>query len=357
VQNSLQLPAGYQELLHELKERIRLAQVRAALAVNRELVLLYWSIGRDLVRRFETEGWGTKINERLARDLQASFPGVEGFSSRNLRYMRAFAEAWPDPAVLQQLVAKLPWGHNLQVLDRIKDRITREWYLRAALEHGWSRSILVHMISGQLHEREGKALTNFERTLPPQGSDMAEQILHDPYNFDFLTLTKPFAERELEKGLLMHLRDLLLELGRGFAYVGSQVPLVIDDRSFYVDLLFYHVRLHCYFAIELKTGEFQPEYAGKLGFYIAAIDGTMRTQGDGATIGLLLCESRSGPVVEYALQSLVQPIGVSTYRVTRELPAPVQSELPSVEDLKEVVVKLRTEMEATRGGFSDGEQT
>ncbi len=213
------------------------------------------------------------------------------------------------------------------------------------------------MISGQLHEREGKALTNFERTLPPPGSDMAEQILRDPYNFDFLTLTKPFAERELEKGLLMHLRDLLLELGRGFAYVGSQVPLVIDDRSFYVDLLFYHVRLHCYFAIELKTGEFQPEYAGKLGFYIAAIDGTMRTQGDGPTIGLLLCESRSGPIVEYALQSLVQPIGVSSYRVTRELPAPVQSELPSVEDLKEVVVKLRTEMEATRGAFSDAEQT
>lgn len=167
---------------------------------------------------------------------------------------------------LQQLIAKLPCGHNLRVLDRIKDRATREWYLRAALEHGWSQNVLVHMISGQLHEREGKALTNFERTLPPPGSDMAEQVLRDPYNFDFLTLTEPFVERELEKGLLMHLRDLLLELGRGFAFVGSQVPLLVDGRSFYIDLLFYHVRLHCYFAIELKTGEFQPEYAGKLGF-------------------------------------------------------------------------------------------
>ncbi len=353
VQKGLQAPTGYTELLLELKSRIQNAQMRAAFAVSRELVLLYWSIGRDLSQRFQNEGWGTKINERLARDLQAAFPGVEGFSPRNLRYMRAFAEAWPDSSILQQLVAKLPWGHNLRVLDRIKDRATREWYLRSALEHGWSQNVLVHMISGQLHEREGKALTNFERTLPPPGSDMAEQILRDPYSFDFLTLTEPFAERELEKGLLTHLRDLLLELGRGFAFVGSQVPLLVDGRSFYVDLLFYHVRLHCYFAIELKTGEFQPEYAGKLGFYIAAIDGTMRTPGDGPTIGLLLCESRSGPVVEYALQSLVQPIGVSTYRVTRELPTPVREELPSVEDLQGVVVRLRAEMEAAREDVSD----
>ena len=348
MENSLQLPAGYPELLQELKERIGTAQVRAALAVNRELVLLYWSIGRDLSQRFESEGWGTRINERLAKDLQGAFPGVQGFSPRNLRYMRAFAEAWPDASILQQLVAKLPWGHNLRVLDRIKDRATREWYLRAALEHGWSQNVLVHMISGQLHEREGKALTNFERTLPPPGSDMAEQVLRDPYNFDFLTLTEPFAERELEKGLLNHLRDLLLELGRGFAFVGSQVPLLVGDQSFYIDLLFYHLRLHCYFAIELKTGEFKPEYAGKLGFYIAAIDGTIRTPGDGQTIGLLLCESRSGPVVEYALQSLIQPIGVSTYRVTRELPAPVREELPSVEDLQGVVVRLRAEMKSAR---------
>jgi predicted nuclease of restriction endonuclease-like (RecB) superfamily len=353
MENRLQQPFGYQELFLEIKERIRVAQVRAALAVSRELVLLYWSIGRDLSQRFEREGWGTKINERLAKDLQAAFPGVEGFSSRNLRYMRAFAEAWPDPAILQQLIAKLPWGHNLRVLDRVKDRPTREWYLRAALEHGWSQNVLVHMISGQLHEREGKALTNFQQALPPTDSDMAEQILRDPYNFDFLTLTQPFAERELERGLLTHLRDLLLELGRGFAFVGSQMPLLVDGRSYYVDLLFYHVRLHCYFAIELKTGEFQPEYAGKLGFYIAAIDGTLRTSGDGQTIGLLLCESRSGPVVEYALQSLIHPIGVSTYRVTRELPAPVREELPSVEDLKEVVIRLRADMDEAHEDPSD----
>jgi predicted nuclease of restriction endonuclease-like (RecB) superfamily len=348
VPSSLSLPVGYQELLKELKERIRAAQVRAAQAVTQELVLLYWTIGRDLSRRFQTEGWGTKINERLAKDLQAAFPGIEGFSPRNLRYMRAFAEAWPEPEILQQLVAKLPWGHNLRVLDRVKDRPTREWYLRTALEHGWSQNVLVHMISGQLHRREGKALTNFQRTLPPPGSDMAEKILRDPYNFDFLMLREPFAERELEKNLLVHLRDLLLELGRGFAFIGSQVPLSVGDRTFYVDLLFYHVRLHCYFAIELKTGEFQPEYAGQLGFYIAALDSLMRTAGDGPTIGLLLCESHSGPVVEYALQSVNQPIGVSTYRITRDLPASVREEIPSVEDLQEVVAKLREETMLTQ---------
>ena len=346
--NALHLPSGYLELLQELKERIRVAQIRAAFAVNRELVLLYWSIGRDLTQRFASEGWGTKINERLSKDLQAAFPGVEGFSPRNLRYMRAFADAWVEPEILQQLVAKLPWGHNLRVLDRVKDRPTREWYLRAALENGWSQNVLVHMISSELHGREGKALTNFQLTLPPPRSDLAGQILRDPYNFDFLTLSDPFAERELEKGLLTHLRDLLLELGRGFAFVGSQVPLVVDGRPFYIDLLFYHVRLHCYFVIELKTGDFEPEYAGKLSFYISAVDGTMRTTGDGPTIGLLLCESRSGTVVEYSLQNFVQPIGVSTYRVTKELPVPVREELPSVEDLQEVVLKLRAEIGDTR---------
>ena len=232
----IQLPSGYQEFLQDLKGRIHTAQVRAALAVNRELVLLYWSIGRDILARQGTEGWGSRVIDRLARDLQNEFPGMEGFSPRSLKYMRALAEAWPEESIVQQLIAQLPWGHNVRVLDRIKDRPTREWYLRAALEHGWSQNVLVHMISGQLHEREGKALTNFKRNLPPPDSDMAQQILRDPYNFDFLTLADPFAERELERGLLLHLRDLLLELGRGFAFVGSQVPLVVDDHSFYVDL-------------------------------------------------------------------------------------------------------------------------
>jgi len=343
-QKSLQLPSDYHELLQELKGRIRTAEVRAGLAVSRELVLLYWSIGRDLSQRFATEGWGSKINERLASDLQAEFPGVEGFSPRNFRYMRALAEAWPEPEILQSLIAKLPRGHNLRVLDRIKDRPTREWYLRAALEYGWSQNVLVLQIKSRLHERKGKALTNFQRELHPPESDMAERILKDPYNFDFLTVTEAAKEQEIERGLLTHLRDLLLELGRGFSFVGSQVPLTVDGQTFYVD----HVRLHRYFVFELKVGAFQHEHAGKLGFYLAAVNRTMRTPVEEPSIGVLLCESRSGPIVEFALETINQPIGVSTYHLTRELPASMQEELPTVEDLEEVVNKLRTEIETLR---------
>jgi predicted nuclease of restriction endonuclease-like (RecB) superfamily len=262
MEKYLQPPAGYPELLQELKARIHAAQVRAAQAVSHELVLLYWSIGKEISERFGSEGWGGKIVDRLAHDLQNEFPGVEGFSPRNLRYMRSLAEAWPGGAILQQLIAKLPWGHNIRVLDRIKDRPTREWYLRTALEYGWSQNVLVLQISSRRHEREGKALTNFQRTLPPPDSDLAEQILKDPYNFDFLTVAEDAHEREIERGLLIHLRDLILELGRGFSFVGSQVPLTVGDETFYIDLLFYHLRLHSYFVIELKTKRFKPEYAG-----------------------------------------------------------------------------------------------
>lgn len=348
MKTALQPPSGYPQLLEELKIRIRSAQVRAALAVNRELVLLYWSIGRDILARQGSEGWGTRVIDRLAHDLQNEFPGVEGFSLRSLKYMRALAEAWPEEPIVQQLIAQLPWGHNLRVLDRIKDRPTREWYLRASLEYGWSQNILVHMIAGRMHEREGKALTNFARTLPPPGSDMAEHILHDPYNFDFLTLANGFKERQLERGLLIHLRDLLLELGRGFAFVGSQVSLPIGDQIFYLDLLFYHVRLHCYFVIELKTGEFKPEYAGKLNFYLSAVDGIMKTDRDDPTIGLLLCESHNEAIVEFSIKNFQKPIGVATYTVTRELPKELEKEVPSVEDLKGVVEKLRLELAAAR---------
>jgi predicted nuclease of restriction endonuclease-like (RecB) superfamily len=265
------------------------------------------------------------VVDRLAKDLGTEFPGVEGFSLRNLRYMRSFAEAWPDPQILQ-LAAKLPWGHHMVLLDRLKDGVSREWYLRASIEHGWSRNVLTHHISTQLREREGKALTNFSRTLPAEDSDLTQQILKDPYSFEFLTLSSSAKERELERGLLKHLRDLLLELGRGFAFVGSQVQLEVDGQPFYIDLLFYHLRLHCYFVIELKNGAFKPEYAGKLSFYLSAVDGIMRTAVDGPSIGVLRCESRSGPIVEYTLQNIVQPIGISTYRVTRELPEPLQAD-------------------------------
>jgi predicted nuclease of restriction endonuclease-like (RecB) superfamily len=345
VEKSLQTPSGYPELLQDLKGRIERAQVRAAFAVSRELVLLYWSIGSDILARQGNEGWGTKVIERLAHDLQVEFPGVEGFSPRSLKYMRSFAEAWPDKQIVQQVAALLPWGHHMVLLDRVKEPVLREWYLRAALEYGWSRNVMVLQIKSGLHEREGKALTNFHRALPPPDSDLAEQILKDPYNFDFLTVSKKAHEREIERGLLIHLRDLLLELGRGFAFVGSQVPLEVGGETFYIDLLFYHVRLHSYFVVELKTGKFKPEWAGKLNFYLSAVDGLMRSGQDGPTIGLLLCESHRSPIVEYTLQNIDKPIGVSSYRVTRELPATIREEVPTVEDLQEVVTKLRDEVE------------
>jgi len=342
--NQLQSPPGYATLLKDIKERVHAAQVRAALAVNRELTLLYWSIGQDILGRQRTEGWGTKVIERLAKDLGAEFPGVEGFSSRNLKYMRAFAEAWPEKEFVQQAVAQLPWGHQTRLLDRIKDRPIREWYLKAAVEHGWSQNVLVHQISSRLHERQGKAITNFSEALPPEGSDLAEQLLKDPYQFDFLTLAASAKERELERGLLIHLRDLLLELGRGFAFVGSQFPIGVDEQTFYLDLLFYHVRLHCYFVIELKVGPFKPEYAGKLNFYLSAVDDQLRTTQDAPTLGLLLCESRGKSIVEYALRDIAKPIGVSTYRVTRQLPEPLRNEVPSIEDLQGIVEKLRGDL-------------
>ena len=342
------LPAGYAQLLDDISTRISTSQVRAALGISRELVLLYWAIGREILMRQESEGWGTKVIDRLGRDLQARFPRVEGFSPRNLKYMRSLAQAWPDPALVPQRVALLPWGHLRLLLDQVKEEEPRQWYLHAALEYGWSRNVLSHMISTRLYERQGKSLTNFRAVLPPGDSDMAEQVLHDPYNFDFLTLTDPVRERALERDLLIHLRDLLLELGRGFAFVGSQVPLPVGDQMFYLDLLFYHVRLHCYFVIELKTGEFRPEYAGKLNFYLSAVDGFMKTDRDDPTIGLLLCETKNEAIVELSFKSFQKPIGVSTYTVTRELPKGLEEEIPSIEDFKRVVEKLRKELDAAR---------
>lgn len=347
------IPKDYPEFLEGIASRIAQSQTRAALAISRELVVLYWSIGAEIVGREKRQGWGAKVVDRLGHDLQQRFPGVKGFSPRNLRYMRSLAEAWPDPEMLPQRVALLPWGHLRLLLDRVKDPVVREWYLRAAVQEGWSRDALGHMITGNLYARDGKSITNFSRTLPPEQSRMAIQVLRDPYNFDFLTLTHPLEERKLERGLLMHMRDLLLELGRGFAYVGSQFPLTVADQTFYLDLLFYHVRLHCYVVVELKVGRFKPEYAGKLNFYLSAVDGEIRTERDEPTIGLLLCESHEGAVVEYSFKDIAKPIGVASYRVTRELPSPVQDELPSIQDLEGVVAKLRADLNAERKDDGD----
>jgi predicted nuclease of restriction endonuclease-like (RecB) superfamily len=328
------LPSGYASWLDDLKGRIRSAQAKAAFSVNAELVLLYWSIGRDILARQEKEGWGAHVIDRLSVDLHAAFPEMKGFSPRNLKYMRAFADAWPDRRVVQQLVAQLPWGHNVRLLDRLDAREERIWYARQAIEHGWSRDILLAQIETGLHKRAGKALTNFKATLPPPQSDLAQQTLKDPYIFDFMTLAPGAQERDLERGLVEHVRDFLLELGVGFAFVGSQVHLAVDGEDFYLDLLFFHLRLRCFVVIELKAGAFKPEYAGKMNFYLSAVDAQLRREGDEPSIGLVLCKEKNKVVVEYSLRDVKKPIGVSAYKLLEKLPAKLKGSLPTVEELE-----------------------
>ena len=332
------LPAGYITFLDDVKARIRAAQVKAALAVNAELVLLYWSLGRDIVARQRKEGWGAQVIDRLSADLRAAFPDMQGLSPRNLKYMRAFAEAWPDRKIVQQAVARLPWGHNVRLLDHLKSPNHRLWYARQAIEHGWSRAILEAQIESRLHERAGKALTNFQATLPPPHSDLAQQALKDPYLFDFLALGPDAQERDLERGLIEHVRDFLLELGVGFAFVGSQVHLEVGGDDFYLDLLFFHLKLRCFVVIDLKMGAFKPEYAGKMNFYLSAVDAQLRHEGDHPSIGLVLCKEKNKVIVEYALRDTSKPIGVSAYRIIEKLPARLRGNLPTIEQFE---VELR----------------
>ena len=337
----LRVPEGYESFLKSLKERVQAAQLRAALSVNRELVLLYWSIGRDILSRQKDQGWGAKVIDRLARDLHSEFPEMNGLSRTNLLYMRAFAEAWPDESIVQQVVGQIPWGHNLRILDLLKDSDDREWYARAALQHGWSRNVLVHQIETGLRHREGKAQSNFTQTLPPGQSDLAQQVPKDPYNFEFLTLAKIAHERDLERALINHLRNFLLELGIGFAFVGSQYPIELGGQEFRVDLLFYHLRLRAYVVVELKAQDFKPEFSGKMNFYLSAIDDLLRHPDDQASIGIILCKSKNKVVAEYALRDLGKPVGISQYRFTEGLPKRLQESLPTVEQL-EAELKDRT---------------
>ena len=327
------IPADYDRFLKELKYRIRAAQVRAALSINRELIVLYWSIGHDILIRQKNEGWGTKIIDRLSEDLTKAFPDMRGFRARNLKYMRAFAEAYPDKEFVQQVVAQLPWGHQVRILDALKDAKQREWYIRQAIQNGWSRNVLVHQIEGKLFDRQGHALTNFDRTLPAPQSELAQQLIKDPYNFDFLTLGPEVLERDLERSLIEHVRDFILELGKGFAFVGSQYHLEIGGQDYFLDLLFYHLRLRCYVAIDLKIEEFKPEFAGKMNFYLSAMDDVLRQSNDQPSLGLILCKERNRLIVEYALRDMSKPMGVAAYRLTQALPERLKSELPTSEDL------------------------
>lgn len=340
------LPPDYADWLAELKTRIHSAQQRAALAVNRELVQLYWQIGRDILARQAQQGWGAKVIERLAQDLRAAFPDMKGFSPRNLKYMRAFAEAWPDAEFVQAVLAQLPWYHHLALLDKLPDAEARCWYAAKAIEHNWSRNVLVMHIETRLQERSGAALTNFPASLPKPLSDLARESLKDPYRFDFLGLTDEAQEREVEHALVKHVTQFLLELGAGFAFVGRQVLLNVGGDEFFIDLLFYHLKLRCYVVIELKGGKFKPEHLGQLGFYLTAVDMQVKAEQDNPTIGLLLCKSKNKVVAEYALRDTAQPMGVAEYQLIESLPAELQTSLPSIEQIEQALAD---------DGHADGE--
>lgn len=352
-------PSSYSGLLADIKTRIQNAQVQAVLAVNAELVQLYWEIGKTLDGRQKEEGWGAGVIPRLAQDLHNEMPEIKGFSERNLKRMLAFYRTYPElghegppvvallgeagdgekvpPAVAPfppALLKAVPWAHHLVLMEKVKDLPTRLWYMRALLEYGWSRNLLLMQLQTEAHLRQGKAASNFALRLPSPQSDLVQQTLKDPYLFDFLTLEEPFHERELETGLVRHLEKFLLELGQGFAFLGRQYPLTMGGQDYYLDLLFYHVRLRCYLVIELKRGAFKPEYAGKMNFYLNVVDDQLRHPEDAPTIGLILCQEHNRVLAEYALRGVDKPIGVSAFELTRALPETLQSALPTIEQIE-----------------------
>ncbi|KWI92388.1 hypothetical protein WM08_08280 [Burkholderia ubonensis] len=324
----------YRSWLTDLKQRVEHARQRAAASANRELVTLYWQIGRDILERQQRRGWGAKVIDQLARDLKDAFPDMRGFSPRNLKYMRALAQAWPAPEFVQQPAAQLPWFHLCTLLDKVKDPADRDWYAGKSLEHGWSRNVLAMQIDTQAHTRAGSAVTNFDARLPPPQSDLAREALKDPYVFDFLGLTEDAQERDIEQALTRHITRFLLELGAGFAFVGRQYRLEVGGDEFFIDLLFYHLKLRCYVVVELKATPFRPDYAGQLNFYLSAIDAQLRAPEDQPTIGLLLCRERNRLVAEYALRGMANPMGVAEYQLLRQIPKSLESGLPSIDRIE-----------------------
>lgn len=338
-----ELPVGYPALLRQIKAQVRTARVDAARAVNVELIALYWRIGRLILDRQADQGWGAKVIDRLATDLLAEFPGMRGFSPRSLRYMRTFAAAFADGEILQQPAAQLPWGHLMVLLDRVEDQDTRAWYVQQAVEHGWSRASLIHHLGTGRRQRTGAAPNNFAVALPPGESDLAREVVQDPYELDFLALDPGHTERQLEDALVARLTTFLTELGAGFAFVGRQYPVPAGGRDYFVDLLFFHLGLRRFIVFELKAGPAEPEHLGKLNFYVNAVDDLLRRpeHGDGTTIGILLAAGRDDVVVEYALRGIGSPLAVSTYTTHRDLPEELRPVLPSTEDLADVVRDAR----------------
>lgn len=347
----------YRDWIAEIKARVQASQVKAAVAVNRELLELYWFLGEQILEKQSTAKWGDGFLKQMSEDLLSEFPDLKGFSHRNLKSIRQWYSFWTQPteigkqavsqigekgkqlvsqskADIKTLVTQVPWGHNILLARKFNDANDALFYVQKTIENGWSRAVLDHHIESQLHLREGKAINNFQSTLPAPESDLAQQLLRDPYNFDFLTLTQRHNERELEIGLVDHLTKFLLELGAGFAFVGRQYKIEVDGDEYSIDLLFYHLKLHCYVVIELKVDKFKPEYAGKLNFYVSAVDAQIRSAKDSSTIGILICKSKSDIKVEYSLRDLNKPIGVSEYQITENLPEELRSSLPTIEQIE-----------------------
>lgn len=337
----LSMVKTYAEFLDDLKRKITSARHQAARTVNQELILLYWDIGKSILEKQESEGWGSKIIENLAKDLKQHFPEMRGFSQRNLKYMRNFAKTWPDHQIVQQLAAQLPWWHNVILMDKISNNSDRLWYARKAIENGWSRNVLTTQIESDLKVRlfRDDKTHNFSTTLPSPQSDLAHDALKDPYIFDFLSIGQEAQEREIENALVDHIQKFLLELGAGFAYVGRQFHLSVANSDYYLDLLFYHTKLHCYVVIELKAGDFKPEYVGKLNFYLSAMDDLVKGPEDRPTIGILLCKTKEKIIAEYALKDFSKPMGISEYKFGDVIPEKIKTALPSIEELEEAMGK------------------
>lgn len=343
VEKELMISPIYLEFVEEVKTKIRVAQTQATLLANQSMILLYYEIGEQILQRQEQEGWGSKVIEHLASDLQSGFPHLKGFSPRNLRYMQTFVKAYPDRNFVQSVISQLPWGHLIKILDGSSDSEERFFYIQQSLQYGWSQSVLAHHMSVHLYQRQGKALTNFKRTLAGPHAKAAQDILKDPYIFDFLDVGREAEEREIERGLLASVEKFLMELGKGFALVGRQYRLQVGEEEYYLDLLFYHTSLHCYIVVELKTGKFVPSDLGQLGFYLSAVDNLLRRSKDDPTIGLLLCRGKDAVVAEYALQAANKPVGVSTYEfgVVNSLPEYLKKELPTIEVLEQKLFTVK----------------
>ena len=323
----------YLKTIEAIKQDIKVAQYKAVLSVNSTLILLYYHIGQVIN---EYKSWGNKFIDNLSRDIKLEFPTAKGYSVRNLKYMAKLAAVFPDSVIVQEVLAQLPWYQNITLLDKIKDRDIHIWYARKAIENAWSRNVLVHQIESKLYERQVLAdkVSNFNHRLPAPQSELAQQTMKDPYIFDFITFKEDMIERDIEEALVRNVTRLLLELGKGFAFLGNQYHLNVGGDDFYIDLLFYNLNLRCYVVIELKTGAFKPEYAGQLNFYLSAVDGMLKKEIDNPSIGLLLCKSKHDLVDEYSLKDMSKPIGVSEYRVTSDLPEELKEQLPSVADIQ-----------------------